>query len=121
MFCKYCGAKIEDNAAVCASCNAKIDEPTQVCTPKPQVQTYLLPAILLTVLCCNPLGIIAIVYAAQSSKMVAAGDIQKALASARKAKIWCWITLVTGLALNIYITFMYQLPEMKQMLENIGR
>ena len=120
MFCINCGAEIEDNAAVCASCNAKIDEPTPV-APKPQVKTCLVPAILLTVLCCNPLGIIAIIYAAQASSKVVAGDIQKALSLARNAKVWCWITLGTGLALNIYIFFKYQLPEIMQMIENIGR
>ena len=111
MFCKYCGAKVEDNAAACQSCNAKTDEPTQVCAPKPQVETYLLPAILVTTLCSIPFGIVAIYFAAQASGKVAAGDIQGALNSARNAKIWCWIAFWCGLAILVIAIggFIFQL------------
>ena len=119
MFCKNCGAKLEDNAATCASCNAKTAEPVQVCAPKPQVTTYLLPAILVTLLCCIPFGIVAIVYAAQVSTKVAAGDIQGAMDSSGKAKMWCWIGFGVGLAFSILFSLssLAQLPEMMQTIQ----
>ena len=119
MFCKNCGAKLEDNAAACPSCNAKTSEPVQVCVPKPQVTTYLLPAILVTLLCCIPFGIVAIVYAAQVSTKVAAGDIQGAMDSSGKAKMWCWIGFAIGLAFSILFSLssLAQLPEMMQTIQ----
>lgn len=61
---------------------------------------YLVWAILSTVLCCLPLGIASIVFAAQVNSKWAMGDIAGAQASSEKAKkfaIWsaiAWIPLV---------------------------
>ncbi|WP_394686618.1 CD225/dispanin family protein [uncultured Xanthomonas sp.] len=45
-------------------------------------------AILSTLFCCLPLGIVSIVYAAQVDGRRAAGDIEGARAAARKAGWW---------------------------------
>lgn len=58
---------------------------------------HLVWAILTTVLCCLPLGIASIVFAAQVNGKYAAGDIAGAQESARKAKqfaIWSAIAMV---------------------------
>jgi uncharacterized membrane protein YvbJ len=114
MFCKKCGAQNEDNAAACVSCSEKLQEATTAATvaaaPQPQIQSYLVFAIVVTVLCCIPFGIPAIVYAAQVSGKVASGNIEGALESSRKAKMWCWIAFVSGLAFMIIymaINFLY--------------
>ncbi len=59
--------------------------------------TYLWQSIVVTVLCCLPLGIPAIVFAAQVNSKVAAGDIAGAEESSRKARQWCWIAFIAGL------------------------
>jgi Interferon-induced transmembrane protein len=58
-----------------------------------KIPTYLAPAIITTVCCgCTPLGIVAIVYAAQVNGKLAAGDVPGALRASRLAKMWSWIS-----------------------------
>ncbi len=59
------------------------------------VPNYLVPAIISAV-CCFPLGIISIIFAAQVNGKVAAGDIAGAMDSSKKAKMFSYIFL--GLA-----------------------
>ena len=61
------------------------------------VPNYLVPAILTTLFCCLPFGIVSIVYAAQVNDKLAAGNRAGALESSRKAKMWAWISFGTGL------------------------
>lgn len=58
------------------------------------VPNYLVPAIISAV-CCFPLGIISIVFAAQVNGKVAAGDIAGAKNAAKLAKIFS-IVLIAG-------------------------
>jgi hypothetical protein len=48
-----------------------------------------------------PTGIAAILYAAQVNTKLAAGNLAGAQESARKAKMWCWISGGAGLAVGI--------------------
>ena len=125
MFCKKCGAQNEDNATACASCNEKLDQTVVMATaaeaaPKPQsqpqIQSHMVLAIIITLVCCIPFGIPAIVYAAQVSGKVAAGNIEGALESSRKAKMWCWIGFWSGLAFTIIcmvkgVPFLQAIPQ----------
>lgn len=63
--------------------------------------TYLAPAILTTLFCCLPFGIVSIVYAAQVNGKLAAGDRSGALQSSQNAKTWAWIAFGTGLVLIV--------------------
>lgn len=54
-------------------------------------------AILSTVFCCLPLGIVSIVFAAQVNGKWAAGDYAGAQESSRKARQWAIISAVVGL------------------------
>lgn len=64
-------------------------------------------AILTTLLCCLPAGVVAIVYAAQVDSKWNAGDRVGAEASAKNAKMWCWVSLGIGLAGGLaYAAFM---------------
>jgi hypothetical protein len=65
-----------------------------VTSPPPN---YLVFAILVTIFCCLPLGIVAIVFAAQVNSKANAGDYEGAAASSRKAKTWCWVALIVGI------------------------
>ena len=75
---------------------------SQEWTPPPapgtttSVPNYLVPAIISAV-CCFPLGIISIVFAAQVNGKVAAGDIPGAMQASKLAKILSIVFI--GLAL----------------------
>jgi serine/threonine protein kinase len=60
--------------------------------PTDYIPNYLPQAILLTVLCCNPFAIVAIVFASQVNTKLANGDYVGAKAASDNAKLWCWIS-----------------------------
>lgn len=64
----------------------------------PQITNYLWQAIVVTILCCLPFGIPAIVYASQVNNKLTQGDIAGAMQSSSKAKFWCWMAFGFGLA-----------------------
>src|ERR1044072_9931089 len=69
------------------------------------VPNYLIPAIL-SLFCCWPLEIVAIIFAAQVNGKVAAGDIAGAVDSSKKAKMFSFISIGLGLLLILcYIVF----------------
>ena len=69
------------------------------------VPNYLIPAIL-SLFCCWPLAIVAIIFAAQVNGKVAAGDIQGAMDSSKKAKLFSYIAIGLGLVgIICYVLF----------------
>jgi hypothetical protein len=64
--------------------------------PAAAVPNYLVLAII-TLICCLPLGIVAVVFAARVNGQVQAGDTQGALESSRKAKMFSYIGIGLGL------------------------
>ena len=76
-------------------------------TPAPaSVPNYLVQAILVTVLCCLPFGIPAIVYAASVSGKLQAGDVMGARVASDKARFWCWMGFWFGLLSTIGFGFL---------------
>lgn len=72
-------------------------------TPPPN---YLWQSIVVTLLCCLPLGIPAIIFSTKVNSTFALGDLAGAEAYSKKAKLWCIIALALGLVINlIIITF----------------
>jgi len=70
------------------------------------IPNYLWQSIVVTILCCWPLGIPAIVYAAKVDGLKARGDIQGALSASGSAKTWCWIAVGSwGVLVVIYLIF----------------
>ena len=70
------------------------------------VPNYLIPAII-SIFCCWPLAIVAIIFAAQVNGKVASGDIAGAMASSQKAKLFSYIAIGLGLGLGlIYLILM---------------
>jgi len=98
MYCTACGTSRPEGANVCPNCGTAAPA---VVAGQPAIQNYLVPAILITLCCCVPAGIVAIVYAAQVNSKLAAGDILGAQASARLAKIWTWAGVGGGILLGI--------------------
>ena len=65
---------------------------------------HLVWAILSTLFCCLPLGIVSIVYAAQVNGKYASGDIAGAQESSRKAKQFAiWSAVVGVIVVVIYL------------------
>jgi len=64
--------------------------------PSDNVPNYLVPAII-SAICCFPLGIISIVFAAQVNGKVASGDMTSALDASKKAKMFSYIFIGLGL------------------------
>ncbi len=104
MFCPKCGSENTDTAVHCIRCGAvmpRIEREYGHGTPAPvplrmTVGNNLVWAILATLFCCLPTGIVAIVYAAQVDSKVSAGDIAGAQASARNAATWSWVSFGLG-------------------------
>ena len=72
-------------------------------TPPPN---YLVFAILTTIFCCQILGIVSIVFAAQVNSRWNSGDIQGALDASRNAKMWAWIAFGSGLLVAVVMTLL---------------
>lgn len=62
---------------------------------------YLVWAILTTVLCCLPFGIVSIIFSTQVNSKFAQGDFAGAHESSRKAKTWAIAAGVTGLVVGV--------------------
>jgi hypothetical protein len=92
MFCTNCGTPRADNATACTNCGTRVRR----MPPQPRVNNYLVPAVLVTLCCCLPGGVVAIIYAAQVNSKLAAGDIGGAMAASRNAKMWTWIAAGAG-------------------------
>jgi hypothetical protein len=67
----------------------------------PPPPNYLVFAILTTIFCCQILGIVSIVFAAQVNSKWNSGDTQGALDASRNAKMWAWIAFGSGLVLGL--------------------
>ena len=67
-----------------------------------KVPNYLIPAII-SALCCFPLGIISIVFAAQVNGKVTSGDISGALDASKKAKMFSYIFI--GLGVVVWLCY----------------
>jgi len=111
MFCPKCGLNNDDNAYKCVGCGEVLQHPSPQPAYSPpashgsqQVPNYLTQAILVTLLCCPPLGIPAIVFASQVNGHMRSGNFPAAVEASNKAKMFCWISFGLGLAiLAIYV------------------
>ena len=95
MHCTNCGQVLPAGATQCPNCGRPV---RQFAAPA-SIPNYLVQSILVTMCCCLPFGIVAIVYAAQVNGKLAAGDIAGAQDASRKAKMWSWVSFGIGLLL----------------------
>ena len=70
----------------------------QQINPQSPPPNYLVWAILSTILCCLPFGVVSIVFAAQVNSKWVAGDYDGARNSSKNAKLWAWIAFAVGIA-----------------------
>jgi hypothetical protein len=73
----------------------------------PPPPNFLIPAILVTIFCCLPGGIVAIVFASQVNSKWAAGDAAGARDASRKAKLVTIWSAVLGLVALILFWVLY--------------
>ena len=112
MYCTSCGTENDDGARFCKSCGKAIAEPAPSAgrfeteagdgsvpgAPPAHIPNYLVQAILVTVFCCLPFGIVSIVYAAQVNGKLEAGDIAGARQASANARTWAWVSFGVWLA-----------------------
>lgn len=81
-----------------------VPPPPPTIPPKPQ--TYLVQAILVTLFCCLPAGIAAIVFSTQVDSRYARGDHAGAQLASKRAATWSWVSFGVGLVGGvIYFAF----------------
>ena len=119
MYCSACGHENSDDARFCESCGretrglAAANPPSApapysrqssggysssgIGEPRDHVPNHLVWAILVTIFCCLPFGIVAIVYAAQVNGMLNAGDYEGARRASNSAKTWAIVSMALGL------------------------
>ncbi len=64
-------------------------------TPAP-FNSHMTMAVVSTVCCCVPLGIVAIIKASQANSFYSAGNLEAANACAEKAQYWAILSMVLG-------------------------
>lgn len=77
--------------------------------PQSQPKNWLVEAILATIFCCQPIGIVAIVFAVQVNSKYSSGDYEGAVGASKEAAKWTKISFYIGifwvLALVIFAVF----------------
>lgn len=116
MYCTSCGVQNDDDARFCKDCGKAMsgstpragrfepESPSSAGSPAPpaHVPSYLVPAILVTIFCCLPFGIVSIVYAAQVNEKLNAGDVAGAMSASNNAKTWMWVAFGVGLFVAVF-------------------
>ena len=97
MYCKNCGAEINDGAAVCVKCGCSVASSGN----NKELATNLGLAIFSAV-CCPPLGIVSIIYSTQVNSKLLKGNVEGAKRSSRLAKNWAIAAIVIGILLNAF-------------------
>lgn len=84
----------------------KVEEPKSQPQPQPKQETapaepcppnYLVWTVLVTVMCCVPLGVISLIYSSQVKTKYNAGDIEGAKKASSKTELWLILAFVLGL------------------------
>jgi hypothetical protein len=99
-FCSVCGKPLEPPQKPEGFAFPGNNAPAQEALPQ-KIESHLVKAIIATACCCNPLGIIAIIYGTRVAPKLKAGDKDGALEASKKANIWG--NLAIGLAILLQI------------------
>lgn len=78
--------------------------------PRPLPDNYLVWSIAVTLLCCLPTGIVAIVYSSKVNSLHRNGQYQEAKDAANSAKSWIWGSVALGIAIGV-IAFIGAMSE----------
>ncbi len=97
MFCRNCGQFNEGDSFNCIKCGSATELRHQPSYMVETIPTYLVQAILVTLFCCMPFGIVAIVYAATAQSKNQVGDTNGAMIASNSAGKWCWASFWLGI------------------------
>jgi DNA-directed RNA polymerase subunit RPC12/RpoP len=106
IYCSRCGAENHYNNYRCDECGSKLrGEPRRKARIMRPVSSHLAEAILVTIFCCLPFGVVAIIYAAQVSGHLTSGNHAAAVRSSESAKTWCWVSFLCGIGVVVLTIF----------------
>lgn len=120
-FCSKCKANVSDGDIYCGNCGAALKASGQAnsemqsnhsSTTNHNINNHLAKAIIVTILCCLPFGIVAIVNAASVNDKIRAGDIEGAMASSKKANTWANWSIVAGAVFGVIYFFIMLFAEL---------
>ena len=117
-YCPTCGTASQPDAAFCIKCGTNLGSgnpaqqsiSTQLNTdlfPETMPKTWLAEAILVTLFCCLPFGIVAIVNASKVEARYHAGDYPGSQHNSEEAKKWVMISMWIGIVLAVIYVFIY--------------
>lgn len=99
MYCTQCGSPNDEGAASCCSCGSPLQPPHMYAGAIPgfglgpaTAGVSLTQGIVVTLFCCMPTGIVAIVYAALAMGANSAGDYVLAHRHVKTSNLWSWIS-----------------------------
>ena len=93
MYCTSCGQPLAKGVTACTNCG----EPVRRAPAAPEIPNYLVQSILVTLCCCMPFGVVALVFSAQVNNKLAAGDVPGAQSSSNSARTWSLVGFIAGL------------------------
>lgn len=109
MYCPNCGAPNIDDIKRCGACGTYLDVDKMVSLGQessgarvtsiavPPVSSHLLFAMITTLFCCLPLGMVSLLYASQVQPRVARGDYLGAQMASQRARAWAVLSFFVGL------------------------
>jgi len=100
--CVKCGHSNETETETCKECHTHLHK-TVHHHKKPMPPTYLWQSLVVTVFCCLPLGIFAVVFAAQVASRWRNGDYEGAMHSSKVARNIAFFSFILGLIIHITI------------------
>ena len=103
-FCSACGAKTKAEQILCIECGASPNA-AHFAGASQTVNNQMVKAILVTVLCCLPFGIVAIIKSSEVNGKLAVGDIVGAQMSASSSSNWSNMAIIFGLIFGIFYFF----------------
>jgi hypothetical protein len=111
--CPECGNQVSSLAPTCPNCGCPIAKPQAAPYPtgspydppgwnQSMPPTYLAQAILATLFCCMPFGVVAIVKSSQVSSAWGAGNHELAYQKSKEASTWVNVSAICGLIVVVF-------------------
>lgn len=123
--CPSCGADEPNGTGYCSYCGRKLPRPVESPTPgqvddgsyrqpsrpsyppgQPPIRNWLTESIIVTILCCMPLGIGGLINAVSVNSLASSGDMEGARRAASRARSFVIAAFVSGvLTTLLYAVF----------------